>query len=1228
MFETSLPCSTDKLATETTSEKSGGLALEEFAGWLDAFLRRRGLSRANGDMLFAYRTTQAEYSSLRQLLARRLSCLNGAAWILRSAAECACFVLYASEWWRREYAGGPWRWTHILESLGQPFSLDVLERTAAVERGLRAWGHRPGGQGKKYLGAIVAHGGLPLQLIARGDGAIARLLVRAMRQAQLYGWDSRRLESFFEAHQLELVQHLRDEEIYRLLASVVVTVLSLRQECQLAGVPNPVELLDRVQHNWRERFPIAVDDNSAEPLLVGLVREAAKEYAPTTSFPVQATRSLHLGDDGETYELSMTAQMPTSISVAALSSAVGVSSDALPQSFSIDLIALERVTLGEGRQLLGGEEPTAILSGRIRRFLGDSALAEHVLVLRCLGEDLNPPAEVPGADGLDATQPWVFVARDAGLVLAGVGSVRVPEDACLVVVPDDFKMVAEGDGSELVLKGMTGGLTEDRRVYEVRGCALAMGQGSHFIVRTSQATDARGELIWRGTRAPYGSGSMPVYVGVPAPYRLAMDGSLTPLPSRSIEWVTPGGTNERVDHPRQHRGPIDAWVLEDGVRQRRFRMVLLPPDAKLRFRSGASECEGTFEFHAWGIESIDTPQALRARSDRNAQSFILELHAESPPPAQVRLSINWPYAPLALRLDLPFPAAGGRFATAEGNPIRAGVPVPIRRLASVRAQVFDRNPNAPKRYRLGAELSSRGSGAYTSRLYLEHAVPIDKQGFGELRLLEVESNLLGLLCQSDQLDATLELTLLANDATISKIQVTRYDADLELEHESQTVSIPGVFLESLSTDELQGVGLHALPLLSADAEVVELAQAQTEGTPTGRWSLRCLSAQRGPWLIYPSTASRLQVRPTLYAGTEVDAPPSGPEMLCPLGEAMAIKDSDARAEAIERVVTEMAKDLDHDSWLLITRQYLALSHLPLSTFDYWRALAKRMSSSLAALLKLSHDIHALVPRMRAELGVVWELMPRATLAEGLHRLQKSWANQLAVDAGDPIVGTLSEQVFRSVGASDPLLDDLIELVLFQDGCKRTDKLDHFIARFSKGAGALMEELWLGQNSMLQRFLLRAHTEDRIWPHFDLFQALGTVLAKASPDAAEALVKLCGMNLLWMPTAGQVGQFSKNMKEDVANAPLLAGLISQLLPAESSWWTDTQLIQLRRIRNFDPAWFEVGCRTGLLLALIAEQHLSQQKSGSIYRRSPTPSRPDNSPAATANLARLPRSTGSA
>jgi hypothetical protein len=140
-----------------------------------------------------------------------------------------------------------------------------------------------------------------------------------------------------------------------------------------------------------------------------------------------------------------------------------------------------------------------------------------------------------------------------------------------------------------------------------------------------------------------------------------------------------------------------------------------------------------------------------------------------------------------------------------------------------------------------------------------------------------------------------------------------------------------------------------------------------------------------------------------------------------------------------------------------------------------------------------------------------------------------------------------------------------------------------------------------------------------------------LLQAAKPDAASKLFELCGKELLWMPTAGQTGQYAKNVKEDAANAPVLAGLASQLLPTESPWWTAEQLAQLRQIRNFDPAWFEVGCRTGLLLALIVEQQLEQPKPFAASGQSTTSTGPQSRSrplAAAPILRRAPRPTDSA
>ena len=80
-------CTVDRLEAtgeEVAPEQAGELELQEYADWIDAFLGKRGLSRPNGEMLFAYRATKAEYSSLQALLARTLECLGGAPWPLRS----------------------------------------------------------------------------------------------------------------------------------------------------------------------------------------------------------------------------------------------------------------------------------------------------------------------------------------------------------------------------------------------------------------------------------------------------------------------------------------------------------------------------------------------------------------------------------------------------------------------------------------------------------------------------------------------------------------------------------------------------------------------------------------------------------------------------------------------------------------------------------------------------------------------------------------------------------------------------------------------------------------------------------------------------------------------------------------------------------------------------------------------------------------------------------------
>lgn len=1140
--------------------------------------------RPDGRMLFSYRTTKDEYAALRDLLSATLAELQGAPWILRTPNECACFVLYAAEWWRREYAGDLWRWTTILDSIGPAYRLDVLERTAAVEVGLRAWGHRPGGQGKKYLGAIVAQGGLPLRLVARGDGAIAYLLKRGMRQVQLYGWDGQRLEAYFEAYSQNLVQHLRDEEIYRLLASMVTTVLSLRQDHKLAGVGNPIEVLERDRPDWRNLFPIVVDeDRDAAALLIDLVHEAAREVVRGAVYPVTATRTLQAADGDANFHLVTAVAMPRSVSLEALSGAIGVAPDKISQAFSLDLVGAERMPLAEARQLLSAGEQTVVLSSKSQMLKGEKSIRELRFVVRSKGADLHAPVAIPGGDELDEAQPWVFVERDGAWVLTGVGGCRVAEDKAQVALPLHAQLRTLDSEATIVLRGDLATADVHRTLYEVSGQVEAEIDEAAFRIRTQQTTGLSEHLIWRGQREPYQADPFPVYRGIPRLYRLGDDGTPVAVPERQVVWTTANHAAASVALPRAHVGPIDAWLTADGARIRRFRMVLLPERAALKFRSGSDDRSGAIELKDWGVENVDVSAAVSARLERAEGIVRVDLSATERPPAFVGLRLSWNCSPHPLKLTLPFPATGARFTLSTGEELSRGQTVSVQRMDGVRIQVLDRNPNLPQKYKLVAELSGGGP-----RLRVEEPIAVGDDGSGELRLLDIKAALQGLLCQSDQLDAKLSLRVQTGAKSLAEVSVIRYDVDLE-RHEQQA-ALTTAQLQRLSTEQLQAVKLRALPLLRAEFVEQELAQASSDGVPSGCWDLVSLEAEAGPWLVVPANDSSLVVRPMFYGGTESATAGQPVVSPCPLGQAMAIGVLADRIKALDSVAAAMAEDYDHVSWKLVERQYVALSHLPLSTLDYWRAFARLPAACLAALLKLSHDMPTLASRMRDELGVVWELVPGAALRDAFDRLHQSWARQLGMEQ-DTTVNVVVGRILQDLAAAEVCLVDWVELTLFQAGIERTERLLQLLSEVQAGARQLADRLWVGQDSLLQRYLLRTHIDDEYWPGFDLADALIKKLHQRAPQALSQLINALDgdpKKLFWVPTQGQTGPYAKNVKQDAANAPLLCGLLSQLADDARPWWTPTEIDQIRQLRAFAPAWFEVACRVGGLMALSTRQ----------------------------------------
>ena len=107
--------------------------------YINALLFARGLSAPDGRPLIAYQFTNDEYIGLQRSLRAvpdRYPSLFKSPFGLGPA-----FLLYGSEWWRREYQGGHWSWQQIISSLEWPLD-DRGLYTDSVSVGAQIWGRK------------------------------------------------------------------------------------------------------------------------------------------------------------------------------------------------------------------------------------------------------------------------------------------------------------------------------------------------------------------------------------------------------------------------------------------------------------------------------------------------------------------------------------------------------------------------------------------------------------------------------------------------------------------------------------------------------------------------------------------------------------------------------------------------------------------------------------------------------------------------------------------------------------------------------------------------------------------------------------------------------------------------------------------------------------------------------------------------------------------------------
>lgn len=224
--------------------------------------------------LYRLRITQSQYTTLKDYLIsiqdkhrHNLSALS------RNHHYAKAFVLYASEWWRREYQGH-WRWDDLLTSLHLDraiFGNGLVEFSAL---GFRQWGRTISVSEKgrrSALGTFMKEGGLPISYFNANGGWLERLLQSALS----YASQNKDYKTYLKESQQLIPQSAGSEDIITILIELTEDIYQLVVNHHLDEQNDPILYLNHNVPNWYEQLPFPLEAKTAQTLLKKLIQESS-----------------------------------------------------------------------------------------------------------------------------------------------------------------------------------------------------------------------------------------------------------------------------------------------------------------------------------------------------------------------------------------------------------------------------------------------------------------------------------------------------------------------------------------------------------------------------------------------------------------------------------------------------------------------------------------------------------------------------------------------------------------------------------------------------------------------------------------------------------------------------------------------------------------------------------------------------------------------------------------
>jgi len=907
------------------------------------WLSRYGLPRPDGRPLHRYALSDAAYAQVEADLRARAASINAE---LSSDHDAALFVLWAAEWFRRNYAGGLQRWADVGRAVN--VSLEQSSWRKLADRGLRYWRLpelRLNGMHRR-LAAIARQGGFPVAAIGGAQGGWAanflqKLIVQLLEHPEP---TTAVAEELGREHELAIPGLWRHEEIFAVSAELAIGIVELRREAEAGGVTEGVLIsawLDKTHPDWRRNLPLAVDDAGARQLVDGLI---SVERLKGGAGAIRARRFLLAQGSvwREQVELHLDGDL--------------VSADPTHsfKSLARDWSRLRLFASDEAAQYISGElavvEPsqdgrwTCMASRPSLRF----DVPAHVPLtaeLRGEGVRVMAPFLLPGGEA-GGRELRVCTAEDVApdgsptrLEVIGYGSGGYRAEPIYLDAPATW--VAEPHETDSACRDLSSDANSDRRLWEVFGAVVVGGEdGDRFLVRAGQTGDQRDQIVLDGA-APEGCVSgdgRALYCGVPT-IRLRQGPQMRMPRGREIWWRLKGEREWRSQTQGRPLGSCEfAWRDEATLHVRcKTEAIVLPVDFGVR-RSLSGP---------WVMMTIDGwPHDVTATCGEPNGGLEWRFHREHTAFSHFEFDLRFPGGSETAQIRAPLKGHAWIYEWTGRRLQRDG------RLSLATLNQFV--ARTPSRIELWAELldaNRRPVPQANARWIIDEELPMSV----------IADDLAVMLRSSGRLDARVRLDF--NDSQDHHWYVSEFAHELDSDPAGLTPR-PAV-LDPLAR-------IVGRPFADAARE--------TDFGPYGereQLNPRPIDLNPGPgaWLIYLRANDRVLSRPRVVNGSE--APRMAPTAL---GRAMLSDPSERSAvlaALVDRALADPGHEVSREIIRSIAKLAVSLNGLPPSTFDVFRLLETfPLLGPMILYGAAANEIEPIL-RLADNLKMAWCLVPQS-----------------------------------------------------------------------------------------------------------------------------------------------------------------------------------------------------------------------------------------------------------